>query len=391
MAVDVRRDVMEMNEELIAVRRDLHMHPEIAFEEHRTAALLAERLKAMGFKVKAGVAKTGIVALLELGSPGKTLMLRADMDALPVQEVPGRPYGSTIPGKMHACGHDGHTAVVLTVASILAKYRSQLRGRLKVVFQPAEEIVAGAMAMMEEGVMKDPKPDYVLGFHFWASMETGKVGVHAGPMWAGVDAVRIGIKGVGGHGGTPHLTVDPIAAGAHVVTALENLLAREISPFASAALTFGVFRGGTLFNVIPAEAELQGSLRTFDPQVREFLVRRMRELAQGVAGGFRCQAQVSLPRSAPAVNNDGQVADVVREAAAAAVGADMVLDPGQATVGDDVSYFLRESPGCYYLVGIANPAEGAGAPHHSPEFDIDESALAVSAETMARAAVRLLS
>ncbi len=341
--------------------------------------------------MQTGVGRTGVVGTLDFGRPGKTLMLRADMDALPIQEIGGRSYGSTIPGKMHACGHDGHTSVSLIVADVLSKYRSQLKGRLKVVFQPAEEIIEGAKAMMEDGLLKDEKPDRVLGFHCWPSLEAGKVGVHPGFMWANVDIIRIHIKGVGGHGGTPHLTIDPIAVGAHVLVALENLFAREISPFASAVLSFGIFHGGTQYNIIPDDVELRGSVRTLDPQVRDFVLRRLRETATGVAQSLCARADVEMLTGVPAVDNDPDVCDDVREAAAAAVGAGNVVDPGQATVGDDMSYFLNAAPGCYFLLGVANPDKGAGAPLHSPEFDIDERALPIAAETLARAAVQFLS
>ena len=391
MVIDVGLEIRELKEDLIAVRRDLHMHPELAFQEHRTAGLLAERLRALGYQVQTGVAQTGVVGVLECGQPGKTLMLRADMDAFPIQEVEGRSYGSTIPGRMHACGHDGHTAVSIIVASILAKHRSQLKGRVKMVFQPAEEIVAGGKAMLEAGVMKDPTPDRVLGFHTFPSLEVGKVGVRNGVMWAGVDEIHVLIKGAGGHGGTPHLTADPNIAGAHILIALQNILARELSPFEPAAFTMGVFQGGTQFNIIPESTEIKGSSRTFSQESKEFVRRRAREIAQGVAQGFRCQAEVEVVRGAPAVDNDPAVADSVREAAAQVVGPDNVVDPGLSAVGDDVSYFLQEAPGCYFVLGIANPDKGAGAPLHSPEYDLDEDSLPIAAETMARAAVQFLS
>ena len=391
MTIDVSREVQELKEELVAVRRDLHMHPELAFEEHRTADLLAERLRSLGYQVQTGVAQTGVVGLMECGQPGKTLMLRADMDALPIQELEGRSYGSTIPGKMHACGHDGHTAVSLIVASLLAKYRAQLKGRVKVVFQPAEEIIAGGKAMVDAGVMRDPSPDRVLGFHMWPTLEVGKVGVHSEYMWGSVDDVRLLVKGMGGHGGTPHLTIDPVVASAHVVIALQNILARELSPFQPAAFTLGILQAGTLYNVIPSEVEIRGSARALSSQVREFLHRRILEIATGVASAFRCQAEFQVVWGTPPVWNDPQVADSVREAAAAAIGAENVVDPGQGTVGDDVAYFLQEAPGCYFLLGVANPEKGSGAPLHSPEFDIDEEALPIAAETLARAAIQFLS
>jgi len=391
MNTQVHRDIVELNEELVALQRDLHRHPELAFEEHRTAGIVAERLNTLGFKVQAGIAQTGVVGVLDSGQPGKTLMLRADMDALPIHEVEGRPYGSTIPGKMHACGHDGHVAVGLAVASLLARYRSQLKGCLKVVFQPAEEIVAGAKPMLEAGVMRDPVPDRVLAFHCWPSLEAGKVGVHQGFMWAAVEEIRLHLKGVGGHGGAPHLAADPLLAGAHVIVGLQALLSREVTAFQPAIFSQGIFHAGTRYNIIPEEAEIRGSCRTLDPQVREFMHRRIREITQGIAGSFRCEGSMEVMPGTPAVWNDAEACAAVQEAAAQAVGPDNVVDPGQSMVGDDMAYFLQEVPGCYFLVGVANPDKGSGASLHSPEFDIDEAALPIAVETLARAAIQFLS
>ena len=391
MSIDVKQEVIELKEELVAVRRDFHMHPELAFEEHRTAKILADRLKKLGFQVQTGVAKTGVVGILECGQPGKTLMLRADMDALPIQEIEGRTYGSTYPGKMHACGHDGHTAVSLVIADILAKHKNQLKGRVKIVFQPAEEIVAGGKLMLEEGVMENPTPDRIIGFHTFPSLPRGKIGVRDGAMWAGVEELCIAVKGTGGHGGTPHVTADPIVAGSNIILSLENILARELSPFNPAALTMGVFSAGTRFNVIPDSIEIRGSSRTFTEETREFVRRRVEEISQLIAQAYRCSAKVSVERSAPAVWNNAEVANAVREAAAKVVGPDNVVDPGQSTVGDDVSVFLNEAPGCYFLLGVGNAEKGAGAPLHSPEYDLDEDALPIALETMSRAAIDFLS
>ncbi|MBI4312509.1 MAG: amidohydrolase [Chloroflexi bacterium] len=390
MAIALHSDVEELREELIALRRDLHRHPELAFAERRTAALVAERLRSWGFAVQAGVARTGVIGVLDMGGPGKTLMLRADMDALPIHETPGRPYGSTNQGAMHACGHDAHVAVALTTAGLLAKHRSQLRGRLKVVFQPAEEIVAGAKLMLEEGLMDTLPPDRVLGFHCWPTLAAGKVGVHPGYMWAAVDQVKLLVRGVGAHGGTPHLGADPLLAGAHIVVALQSLFSREISTFQPALFTQGIFRAGSLYNIIPAEAEIWGSCRNFDPQVRDFMHRRIREIAEGVAATFRCTATMELGHGSPALWNDPDATADVQEAASQAVGAGNVVDIGQSAVGDDMAYFLQKAPGCYFLLGVGNPQQGIDASLHSPQFDIDESALPVAAETLAGAAIAYL-
>ena len=388
--MEIHSNVNDIKEELIALRRDLHQHPEVAFQETRTASMAAEQLKFAGFQVETGIGKTGVVGTLNFDRPGNTLMIRADMDALPIQEIHGRSYGSNIRGSMHACGHDAHTSVALIVAQLLSRYKNELKGCLKVVFQPAEEIIEGAKAMFDDGLMKDEKPDRVLGFHCWPSLEAGKIGIHEGYMWANVDIVQINIKGVGGHGGTPHLTVDPISAAAHLYITLDNVFAREISPFSSSALSFGIFQGGTQYNIIPDEAKLVGSVRTLDPQTREVVLRRLEEISTSVVKALRAKVDVQIMTGVPAVNNNAEVCKDVWKSAVETVGAENVVDPGQATVGDDMSYFLNEAPGCYFLLGVANPAKGVGAPLHSPEFDIDENALTIAAETMVRAAVDYL-
>ena len=391
MTTRLHSDVQELTDELIATRRDLHQHPELAFEEYRTAGIVAQRLGLLGFQVQTGVAKTGVVGTMEFDRPGKTLMIRADMDALPVQEIEGRSYGSLTPGKMHACGHDGHTSVALMVAGLLANHRSALKGKIKMVFQPAEEIVAGAKLMMEEGVLKDSVPDRILGFHCWPVLETGKVGIHTGPMWAAVDQIRLLVKGQGSHGGMPHLAADPLLAGAHIVVALQTLFSREISTFQPATFSQGVFNAGNLYNVIPSEAELWGSCRSFDPSVREFMHRRIREITEGIAATFRCTGTMEIGTNTPAVINDANVAAELEQAAIQVAGADNVVDPGQSTVGDDIAYFLQEVPGCYFLLGVGNSDKGSTAPLHSPQFDIDEIALPIAAETLATAAIQFLS
>ena len=239
MAQSVAQDVAELQEELIAVRRDLHQHPELAFQEHRTAGIIASRLEALGVQVKRGVGVTGVVGLIEGRSPGPTVMIRVDIDGLPVLETPGRPYGSREQGRMHACGHDAHTAVGLALASIFARRRGEMKGRVKLVFQPAEEIVAGAQAMLKDGVMRDPPVDKVLSFHVWSTLPVGTVGVRPGVIFGSADEFAIVVKGRGGHGGLPHLSVDPIAVAGQLITTLQTILAREVPPAKGGVLGFG--------------------------------------------------------------------------------------------------------------------------------------------------------
>lgn len=388
--MDARRVVDEMKEEIISLRRDLHMHPETAFTEERTAGLVAQRLRSLGYQVREKVGKTGIVALLDTGEPGPTLAIRADMDALPIQEVPGRPYGSRIPGKMHACGHDGHTAVAVTVASILAHQKHALRGRLLFLFQPAEEIMQGARAMLADGALKAPRPDWVIGFHVDNTAPAGRVGVRSGTVWAAADQVRLTFKGRSAHGALPHLSVDTVTMAAYAVAAIQNIVAREIIPIQPAVVTFGTIHGGTAFNIVADTVELTGTVRTFDERLRSFILERIETIAKGVATAMRGQAVLEHLNGCPAVENNPEVTEVVRQAAVATVGAERVVEPERTTTSDDMALFLKEVPGCYFTVGSHNPAKGATGAHHSPEFDIDEDALPIAAEIMVRTALAYL-
>ncbi len=388
MIGNIARDVAELNDRLIATRRDFHRHPELSFQERRTGEIVADRLDELGWKVKRGVAETGVVGLLEGSGPGKTVMVRVDIDALPIQEPKDRPYSSLVDGVMHACGHDGHTAVGMAVAELLSRYKDSIKGRIKLVFQPAEEIMSGAIKMIEEGVMKDPDVDRVLSFHLWSGLPVGQVVAQAGPIFSSADEIRITARGRGGHGGMPHLSVDPIIIASHIVTSLQTILSREISPTQTAVLGFGTIHGGTAFNVVSDQVELSGTVRTLDDSVREFVLRRAEEIATAVAKGLRGEAQFKHVRGAPAVVNDESVAALVAEVAAPIVGKDNVVSMAPPQVGDDATFFLREAPGCYFLVGCANSQRGITASHHNAQFDIDEDSLAVATRILTEATLR---
>ena len=388
MIGNIARDVAELNDRLIATRRDFHRHPELSFQERRTGEIVADRLDELGWKVKQGVAETGVVGLLEGSGPGKTVMVRVDIDALPIQEPKDRPYSSLVDGVMHACGHDGHTAVGMAVAELLSRYKDSIKGRIKLVFQPAEEIMSGAIKMIEEGVMKGPDVDRVLSFHLWSGLPVGQVVAQAGPIFSSADEIRITARGRGGHGGMPHLSVDPIIIASHIVTSLQTILSREISPTQTAVLGFGTIHGGTAFNVVSDQVELSGTVRTLDDSVREFVLRRAEEIATAVAKGLRGEAQFEHVRGAPAVVNDESVAALVAEVAAPIVGEDNVVSMAPPQVGDDATFFLREAPGCYFLVGCANSQRGITASHHNAQFDIDEDSLAVATRILTEATLR---
>src|SRR6516164_2125288 len=280
----LKSDIDELVPDLIAMRRDLHEHPELAFEEVRTSGIVAQRLQTMGLEVQTGIAKTGVVGLLRGGAskPGaKTIAIRADMDALPIHELNEIEYRSTIDGKMHACGHDGHTSILLAVADILNKRRAELNGNVKFVFQPAEERIGGAEPMIKEGAMQDV--DGIIGLHLISDYPLGRVGVRSGPVFASADRFILTVKGKGGHAAMPETTVDPIVISAYIVTALQTLISRETSPFSPAVITIGIIQAGTAFNIIPESAEMNGTMRTFSADLRRKLVRRISEIANGIA------------------------------------------------------------------------------------------------------------
>ena len=379
-----------------ALRRDFHMHPELGFREFRTSGIVAKELEALGLEATKGVGKTGVVALLEGAQPGPTLLLRFDMDALPIMEDTGAEYASQNAGVMHACGHDGHTAVGLTVAKMLDARRGELKGAVKFVFQPSEEglngeEVGGAQMMMRDGVLENPKPDFALALHLWNDKPLGWVSAAAGPIMAGAEMFTVKLTGKGGHGAAPHETVDPIVAAAQIVSALQSIVARNVSPLATAVVSVTAVRSGEAFNVIPQEAEMRGTIRTFDAKVRERVLRRFREIVEGVAQSLGCAAQIEVKRVTPATVNDADVAAKVQQAARRVLPESEISDAPFVTMGsEDMGFMLEQIPGCYFLVGSANRERGLDYGHHHPKFDFDEEALARAAAWMAAAALETL-
>jgi amidohydrolase len=389
----LKSDIDELVPDMVAMRRDLHEHPELAFEEVRTSGIVAQRLRTLGLEVQAGVARTGVVGLLRGGAskPGaKTIAIRADMDALPIFEMNEIEYRSTIDGKMHACGHDGHTSILLAVADILTKRRQELPGNVKFVFQPAEEVIGGAEPMVKEGAMEGVNG--VIGLHLISDYPLGRVGVRAGTVFASADKVVIRIQGKGGHAAMPETTVDPIVIAAHIITTLQTLISRETSPFSPAVITIGKISAGTAFNIIPETAELQGTMRAFSPEHREKLVRRIGEVATGIALAMGGTCSVEIFDGCPPCTNDPAMTEVVLKAAIEAVGEKDVDESEEvmSSASDDMAYFLNAVPGCYFIVGAHNEEKGARYPHHHPRFNIDEDALAIGVEVLTRAAMEYL-
>ncbi len=380
-----------------AVRRDLHRHPELGFYETRTAAIVAKELTKLGLKVSTGIAHTGVVGLLEGARPGPVVLLRADMDALPMSEETGAEYASEEPGKMHACGHDGHVAIGLAVAKILHNHRRELAGTVKFVFQPAEEGVigpegmCGAELMVAQGVLENPKPDLILCLHLWNEKPLGWLCIAGGPVMAGAEAFKIKIRGRGGHGAVPHLALDPILAGAQVVTALQSVVTRNVAPLQPAVVTVGSFHGGTAFNIIPPEVEMEGTIRTFDLQVRETVLCRVEEVVQNVARGMGCEAEFTSKRISPAVINNTQAAELVQQAARRLLPeANMETAPYLTMGAEDMSFMLEKVNGCYFFIGSANAEKGLDYAHHHPRFDFDEAVLPQAAALMSTAVLDYL-
>jgi amidohydrolase len=354
---------------------------------------LRRDLRTLGLEVQTGVAKTGVVGLLR-GNAGKagakTIAIRADMDALPIHELNEIDYRSTVDGKMHACGHDGHTSILLAVADILSKRRAELTGDVKFIFQPAEEGRGGAEAMVKVGVMQGV--DGVIGLHLMSTYAFGRVGVRAGAVFASADKLVLRVNGKGGHGAMPHEAVDPIIIAASIITALQTLISRETSPFSPVVLSIGTIRAGTAFNIIPETVEMQGTMRAFNAEQREQLSRRMSELATGVALAMGGSCDVQVLHGPPPCINDATMTELVHKAAAAAVGEQHVdrSEEVMTTSSDDMVYFLNAVPGCYFIVGAHNDEKGAKYPHHHPRFNVDEDALPIGVEVLSRAAMAYL-
>ncbi|PWH17402.1 MAG: amidohydrolase [Anaerolineae bacterium] len=374
-----------------ALRRDFHMHPELGHQEVRTAGIVAKELQSLGLEVTTGVGKTGVVAMIEGSQPGPVILLRADMDALPIHEETGAEYASRTPGVMHACGHDAHTAILLTAARLLHTIRHELPGSVKLVFQPAEEGMGGAEGMIADGVLDNPKVDVTLGLHIWNEQPLGWLGLAAGPTMAGTEIFKLRIKGKGGHGAIPNLAVDPILAGAHVVNALQSIVARNTPPLKAAVVSVTTFHGGEAFNVIPPQVELTGTIRTFDLEIREMVLRRFDEIVQGVAHAMGCQVESQHTRMTPALINDAQAAQVAQETARHLLPDSQIETNGPFTMGgEDFAYMMEKVPGLFMFVGSANPQKGLDYGHHHPKFDFDEAAMPRAAALMAATAIELL-
>jgi len=383
--MDLLAEATRIEPEIVKNRRSFHQHPELAYKEEWTARQVGDKLESMGITVKRGVGGNGVLGTLEGGKPGRVVGLRADMDGLPVQETSDVEFRSKMEGVMHACGHDTHIAMLLGAARILSENRDVLCGTVKFLFQPAEEHGGrgGAKPMIEAGVMKEPKVDYVFGLHISGTYRVGEVGLREGSLMAAPDAFKVKIVGRGGHGSAPHETVDPVYVAAHVILALQGISARMINPVRPFVISVGAVHSGTKENIIPDVATLDGTIRTLDEKTRARAKKKVVEVAKGVSRSFGATAEVEFEADAyPVTVNDPEttrrVARVLKRIRGVRV---REIDP--VLGGEDFSRFLREAPGTFFFLGTRNPAKGCVYPNHSAKFKVDEDVLKFGSASLA--------
>jgi amidohydrolase len=374
---------------LVALRRQIHEYPELAFEEVRTAALVADRLKGIGIEPKAGVGKTGVVGLVKGGKPGMTLGIRADMDALPVTEATNLPFASKVPGKMHACGHDAHTVIALGVAEVLHQLKAEVPGTVKFIFQPAEETLAGAQAMIADGVLNDPKMDVILGYHNWPLLDAGKVGYHPTVIMASSDAFDITITGKSGHAAHPHTAVDTLVAAAHIITMLQTIVSREVAPAVPAVVTIGQVVGGTARNVIAGSVTLKGTVRALDFAASGQIETAMRRILDGVCPGLRVTYKLDWQRLAPVLRNNQDILQPTLAAAREILGDDQVVPMPSPSMGsEDFAWFAEQIPAAHLRIG--SRIDGLTCHVHNANYDCNDLAIPTGIRAIAYAAIKLM-
>ncbi|KJH70379.1 M20 metallopeptidase family protein [Aliterella atlantica] len=380
----IRAQIQALQPQIVEWRRNIHKHPELGFKEQLTAQFISQKLQEWGIEHETGIAHTGIVATIPGKKPGKVLAIRADIDALPIQEQNEVSYRSQHDGVMHACGHDGHTAIALGTAYYLSQHQD-FAGTVKIIFQPAEESPGGAKPMIEAGVLKNPDVDAIIGLHLWNNLPLGTVGIRNGALMAAVECFRCTILGKGGHGAMPHQTVDSVVVGAQVVNALQTIVSRNVDPVESAVVTVGEFHAGTALNVIADTARLSGTVRYFNPKFARFLQQRIEQVIAGVCQCHGASYDLEYWRLYPPVINNAEIAQLVRSQVEAVIETPIGIVPECQTMGgEDMSFFLEEVPGCYFFLGSANPSKDLAYPHHHPRFNFDETALPLGVEIFVR-------
>ena len=387
----IRAQIQDLQTDLVAWRRELHQKPELGFQEQITAKFIEQKLREWDIPYQTEIAKTGIVATIASNSPGRVLAIRADMDALPIQEANEVSYRSQHDGKMHACGHDGHTAIALGTAYYLARHKDDWQGTVKIIFQPAEEGPGGAKPMIEAGVLTNPDVDAIIGLHLWNNLPLGTVGVRAGALMAAVECFRLTVLGKGGHGAMPDQTVDSIVVASQIVNALQTIVSRNVKPLDAAVVTVGELQAGTALNVIADTARMSGTIRYFNPELESLIRDRLEAIVSSVCQMHGAKYDLDHWQLYPPTVNDSAIAQLVRSVALEVVETPIGVVPECQTMGgEDMSFFLNEVPGCYFFLGSANPAKGLAYPHHHPRFDFDETALAMGVEMFVRCVEKFL-
>lgn len=368
------KEIEDNFQTVVGWRRYMHQHPELSFQEEKTAAFIVDKLTSFGLEVRTGIGGHGVVAVLEGSERGPSIALRADFDALPIADEKDVPYKSLYDGVMHACGHDGHTAALLGTAKVLSQYRDQLKGTVYFIFQHAEELPpGGAKAMVEEGILDDV--DAVFAIHLATDVPVGKIAVGAGFQMAAVDKFTIMIHGKGGHGARPHEAVDSIVIGSEIVGSLQKIVSRRINPLKAGVVTVGQFHAGSAFNVIADSARIEGTVRSFDEDVRDLIEEEIRSIVEGIVSGAHASYSIDYLRGYPALFNHPKETEEVKTLLAHSFGEDTVIEMEPSMGAEDFAYFLKAKPGTYFKVGARNEQESTQYPHHHPKFDFDEQAL----------------
>lgn len=381
----LRLSIRSLQPQLVEWRRRFHQQPELGFQEILTSTFIAEKLTQWGIEYKTHIAHTGIVATINSGKPGKVLAIRADMDGLPIQEENEVSYRSQHEGIMHACGHDGHTAIALGTAYYLSQHRHRFKGTVKIIFQPAEEGPGGAKLMVEAGVLKNPQVDGIIGLHLWNNLPLGTVGVRKGPLMAAIELFDCTIFGKGGHGAIPDQTIDSIVVGSQIVNALQTVVSRNVNPLDSAVVTVGKFQGGTAHNIIADQTQLSGTVRYFNPKYGGYFHQKIEQIIAGICQSHGASYDLNYSFLYPPVINDCMMTELVANVAESVIETSAGVIPECQTMGgEDMSFFLQEVPGCYFFLGSANPAKNLAYPHHHPRFNFDETTLAMGVEIFVR-------
>lgn len=390
---DIARSAQELSTKIIDIRRTLHRNPELSYQEHETAAFIAAHLRDIGVEVSEGVGGTGVVGLLCGNRKGRTIAVRADMDALPVNEVNDLSYKSIYEQRMHACGHDGHMAIVLGVANLLAPMRNSLMGNVKFIFQPAEEVPpeGGAKRMIAEGVLEDPPVDAVLGIHIWPDVLAGEVALKAGPIMAQADKFELYIRGKGGHGASPQHAVDTFVITAQVILALQTLVSRKVDPLKPVVISIGKCNGGTAYNILPDEVRLEGTTRYFEAALGSFLEEQIEQIVQGICQAYGGFHELRYQYGFPPTVNDSHITSLVAQAAGEILGKEKVhWIEAPSMTGEDFSFYLQQVPGCYFWLGTKNPDKGIVNPLHSSSFQLDEEVLSLGTAILAQTILNFL-